>query len=53
MLPEVLQVLHPLKETDSHAATIGVDVRQNRDASVTQDLVTLQPDRTIKKSLCW
>ena len=42
MPPEVLQILHPLKEADSDTTAIGLDVWQDRDASVSQDLVTLQ-----------
>ncbi len=33
-LPEVLEVLHPLEEADSHTTAIGVDVRENSDASI-------------------
>lgn len=39
--PEVLQVLHPLKEADCYTTTICVDVGQHRDATIAQDLVTL------------
>ena len=45
-VPEVLQILNPLKEADSHTPTIGIDVRQHCDASLPQYLVTLQSNIT-------
>lgn len=41
-LPKVLQVLNPLKEADGDTSSIGVDIRQDNDASISQDLVCLQ-----------
>ena len=41
-LPEVLQILDPLKEADGDTSSIGVDIRENNDASISQDLVSLQ-----------
>lgn len=40
--PEVLQILDPLKEADGDTSSIGVDIRENNDASIAQDLVSLQ-----------
>lgn len=40
-LPEILQVLHPLKEADSDTSCIGVDVRKDNNATIPQNLVAL------------
>ena len=40
--PKVLQILDPLKEADSDTSSVGVDIRENNDAAISQNLVSLQ-----------
>lgn len=40
--PKVLQILDPLKEADSDTSSVGVDIRENNNAAISQNLVSLQ-----------
>lgn len=40
--PEILQVLNPLKEANGDTSGIGVYIRENSDASISQNLISLQ-----------
>lgn len=48
--PEVLQILNPLKETDSDTSGVGVDIRKDSDASLPQNLVSLKHKKEEKAS---